>query len=98
MTTRLSYDLSGLRELRANNWQSCGSWITISAQDEDGNRITLTTNGGGEGEFSDDYMTQYAGTCQFSICGWSDRRARAELRRRYEEMMDRLRMKEEYGI
>lgn len=86
---RLSYDLAGLRELRANNWQPVGQWITIACADDAGNRMTITTNGGGEGEFSDDYLRQYTGTCQFSICGWSDRRARTELRRRYEEMMER---------
>lgn len=41
--TRLSYDLTGLRELRANNWYPCGIWITISAQDAAGNRIAITT-------------------------------------------------------
>lgn len=96
--TRLSYDLAGLRELRANNWYPCGNWITISAQDAAGNRIAITTNGQGDGEFSEDYMTQYTGTCQFSICGWSDDRARRELRRRYEEMQERLQEKAEYGI
>ena len=95
---RLSYDLAGLRELRANNWRPCGQWITISATAPDGTAVTITTNGGGEGEFSDDYLRQYTGTCQFSICGWSDDRARRELRRRYEEMMERRRMEEEYGI
>jgi len=87
MKTRLTYDLSGLRELRANGWQPCGQWITISCTDGEGRKIAITTNGGGEGEFSDDYLHQYAGTCQFSICGWSDRKARTELRRRYEEML-----------
>ena len=96
--TRLHYDLTDLRELRANHWQPCGQWITISATDAAGNRISVTTNGGGEGEFSDDYMTQYAGTCQFSICGWSDQRARRELRRRYEEMVERLNFAEEYNV
>ena len=95
MTTRLSYDLADLRALRENNWHPCGCWITLAAQDSDGNRITITTNGGGEGLFSDDYMRQYTGTCQFSICGWSDRRARAELRRRYEEMMENRRLNAE---
>ena len=85
---RLSYDLAGLRELRANNWHPCGQWITISATAPDGTAVTITTNGGGEGEFSDDFR-QLAGTCQFSICGWSDRRAREELRRRYGDMMER---------
>lgn len=85
---RLSYDLSGLRELRDNHWQPCGQWLTISATDPDGTAVTITTNGGGEGEFSDDGLRQLTGTCQFSIRGWSDDRARAELRRRYEEMME----------
>ena len=98
MTTRLTYNLSGLRELRANNWQPCGSWITLTATDPAGASVSIVTNGGGEGEFSEDYLRQYAGTCQFSICGWSDQRARRELRRRYEEMQERLRMKEEYNV
>jgi len=96
--TRLHYDLADLRALRANNWQPVGQWITISCTDDSGRSMTITTNGGGEGEFSDDYLRQYTGTCQFSICGWSDDRARRELRRRYEEMMERRRMEEEYGI
>lgn len=86
-TVRLSYDLAGLRELRENHWRPCGQWITISATAPDGTAVTITTNGGGEGEFSDDGLRQYTGTCQFSICGWSDRKARTELRRRYEEMI-----------
>lgn len=93
-TTRLHYELSDLRDLRANNWQPCGQWITIAATDDAGNRISITTNGGGEGEFSDDYLRQYTGTCQFSICGWSDDRARRELRRRYEDMMESRRLEE----
>lgn len=88
-TVRLSYDLAGLRELRENHWRPCGQWITISATAPDGTAVTITTNGGGEGEFSDDGLRQYMGTCQFSICGWSDDRARRELRIRYEEMMER---------
>lgn len=96
--TRLSYNLSDLRALRANNWQPCGQWITISAQDAAGNRISVTTNGAGEGEFSEDYLRQYAGTCQFSICGWSDDRARRELRRRYDDMMARKAFAEEYNV
>lgn len=86
---RLSYDLSGLRALRENHWAPCGQWITISATAPDGTAVTITTNGGGEGEFSDNGLRQLTGTCQFSIRGWSDRKARAELRRRYEEMMER---------
>ena len=85
---RLHYDLADLRELRANGWRPCGQWITIACADDAGNRMTITTNGAGEGEFSDDYLRQYVGTCQFSICGWSDARARRELRRRYEDMME----------
>ena len=96
--TRLSYDLTGLRELRANNWQPCGSWITLTATDPAGVSVSIVTNGGGEGEFSGDYLRQYAGTCQFSICGWSDQRARRELRRRYEEMVERLNFAEEYNV
>ena len=87
-TTRLSYDLSGLRELRANNWEPDSSWITLTATDSEGRKVSLVTNGAGEGEFSEDYLHQYAGTSQFSICGWSDDRARHELRRRYEEMLE----------
>ena len=94
MTTRLTYNLSDLRELRANNWQPCGNWITLSATDPNGHTVTITTNGGGEGLFSNDYLHQYTGTCQFSICGWSDRKAREELRRRYNEMIDQLRREE----
>lgn len=89
LTTRLSYDLSGLRELRANNWEPNSSWITLTATDSEGRKVSLVTNGAGEGEFSEDYLHQYAGTSQFSICGWSDDRARHELRRRYEEMQGR---------
>lgn len=96
--TRLTYILDGLRELRANNWQPCGQWISISAYDAEGRGVSIVTNGGGEGEFSEDYMHQTAGTCQFSICGWSDNRARRELRRRYDEMIERLRMEEEYNV
>ena len=96
--TRLTYILDGLRELRANNWQAVGNWISISAYDAEGRGVSITTNGAGQGEFSDDYMTQHLGTCQFSICGWSDQRARRELRRRYDEMIERLRMKEEYNV
>jgi len=96
--TRLNYILDGLRELRANNWQAVGNWISISAYDAEGRGVSITTNGAGQGEFSDDYMQQYTGTCQFSICGWSDQRARRELRRRYDEMIERLRMKEEYNV
>ena len=93
--TRLTYILDGLRELRANNWQPTGSWITLSAYDAEGRGVSITTNGGGEGEFSENYMAQYLGTCKFSICGWSDQRARAELRRRYEEMMENRRLNAE---
>ena len=96
--TRLTYILDGLRELRANNWQAVGNWISISAYDAEGRGVSITTNGAGEGEFSDDYMTQHLGTCQFSICGWSDQRARRELRRRYEEMVERLNFAEEYNV
>ena len=96
--TRLTYILDGLRELRANNWQAVGNWISISAYDAEGRGVSITTNGAGQGEFSDDYMTQHLGTCQFSICGWSDQRARRELRRRYEEMVERLNFAEEYNV
>lgn len=87
---RLHYDLEDLRALRENNWEpnSIGYRITLSAQDSTGNRIAITTNGSGEGLFSEDGTTQRTGTCQFSIRGWSDRKARAELRRRYDEMME----------
>ena len=88
-TTRLSYDLSGLRELRANNWEPDSSWITLTATDSEGRKVSLVTNGAGEGEFTQDCLHQTAGTCDFSIRGWSDRKARAELRRRYDEMMER---------
>lgn len=91
---RLHYDLADLRELRANNWRPCGQWITISCTDDEGRTMTITTNGAGEGEFSDDYLHQYAGTCQFSIAGWSDARARRELRCRYEDMMEGRRLEE----
>ena len=89
MTTRLHYDLSDLRDLRANNWPHGAGWITISAHDDAGQAISITTNGAGEGEFTQDCLHQTAGTCDFSIRGWSNRKARAELRRRYNEMMER---------
>ncbi len=86
---RLRYDLSQLHELRESGWNTHGGFITIAATGPDGTRVSLTTNCVGEGEFSEDGLRQLTGTCQFSIRGWSDRRARTELRRRYEEMMER---------
>lgn len=83
---RLRYDLSQLHELRESGWNTHGGFITISATGPDGSRVSLTTNCVGEGEFSEDGLRQFMGTCQFSIYGWSDRRARAELRERYEEL------------
>ena len=83
---RLRYDLSQLHELRESGWNTHGGFITIAATGPDGSRVSLTTNCVGEGEFSEDGLRQFMGTCQFSIHGWSDRRARAELRERYEEL------------
>ena len=83
---RLRYDLSQLHELRESGWNTHGGFITIAATGPDGSRVSLTTNCVGEGEFSEDGLRQFMGTCQFSIYGWSDRRARAELRERYEEL------------
>lgn len=83
---RLRYDLSQLHELRESGWNTHGGFITIAATGPDGSRVSLTTNCVGEGEFSEDGLRQFMGTCQFSIYGWSDRRARAELRKRFEEL------------
>ena len=97
-TVRLHYDLADLRALRDNRWKAVDWWLTISATDDAGNRISITTTGEGEGEFAENYMRQYVGTCDFSVRGWSDNRARRELRRRYDEMMERKRHEEEmYG-
>ncbi len=96
-TVRLHYDLSDLREFRANRWQRLGSWLQISVADDAGNRFTITTTGEGEGKFSKDCRHQYVGTCDFSLRGWSDARARRELRRLYHNMMDSRRLEEEYS-
>ena len=86
---RRCHDLAQLRERRDSGWNTHGGFVTIAATAPDGSRVSITTNCVGDGEFSEDGLRQYTGTCQFSIRGWSDRRARAELRERYEEMVER---------
>ena len=86
--TRLTYDLADLRELRANRGKSIGGLLTISARDDQGRKAEITTNGEGEGLFwwnkRSGCWQQSAGTCQFSVRGWSDQRARRELRKEWE--------------
>lgn len=87
--TRLTYDLADLHELRAAKGKSIGGFATISCQDDQGRKAEIITNSVGEGLFwwsdREGCYKQSLGTCQFSIYGWSDQRARRELRKTWEE-------------
>lgn len=90
--TRLTFDLDDLRELRAAGGKSLGGYLTITAQDDQGRKAEIVTNGSGEGLFwwsdREGCYRQSMGTAQFSIYGWSDQRARRELRKTWEGRYD----------
>ena len=69
-----------------------GGFLTISCRDDEGRETSITTNAHGEGLFHwnsrQGCYDQSMGTCQFSMAGWSDRRARQALREQWEQVYE----------